>query len=201
MSIKTIALTTLVLVALTLVAAAGFIYSGAYDVAASEPDSALTRWVLITARDRSIDRRAAAITVPSLSDPQLIQEGFEHYHEMCTGCHLAPSIYNSEIREGLNPQPPILAKLVPKSSPARLFWVIKNGVKMTAMPAWGGSHSDQMIWAIVAFLERLPNMTSEEYQALEKQLNDVPDTDEDNSGQQKGQHPRTQSGQHAPDAA
>jgi mono/diheme cytochrome c family protein len=162
--------TAVVLVVISIVALMGGIYSGFYDVAASQPDNAVTRWALVTARNRSIDRRAAEITVPPLTDPKLIQEGFEHYHEMCTGCHLAPGVDSSEIREGLNPVPPVLAKVVPNSSPARLFWVIKNGVKMTGMPAWGSSHSDQMIWAMVAFLERLPAMTPAEYQAMEKQL-------------------------------
>lgn len=155
--------------------ATGFAYSGVYDVAASQQDSAPIRWFLVTTRDHSINRQAAGIAVPSLSDPEMIQEGFEHYHEMCTGCHLAPGMESSEIREGLNPQPPILAKVVPNSNPARLFWVIKNGVKMSGMPAWGTSHSDQMIWAMVAFLERLPTLTPAEYQSMEKQLRKAQD--------------------------
>ncbi len=161
--------TVIVVAVITIAALVGYVYSGLYDVAASQPDNAVMRWALVTTRNRSIDRRASEITVPPLTDPQMIQEGFEHYHEMCTGCHLAPGVDSSEIREGLNPQPPVLAKLVPHSSPARLYWVIKNGVKMTGMPAWGTSHSDQMIWAMVAFLERLPTMTPAEYQAMEKQ--------------------------------
>jgi mono/diheme cytochrome c family protein len=159
----------------------GYAYSGFYDVAASEPDNAAMRWLLVTVRNRSIDHRAAGVEVPPLTDPGLVQEGFEHYHEMCVGCHLAPGVDSSEIRLGLNPQPPLLAQVVPHSSPARLFWVIKNGVKMSGMPAWGTSHSDQMIWAMVAFLERLPNMAPAEYQAMEKKLGSMPEHDEDMS--------------------
>lgn len=166
--------TIVALVLISAVALVGYAYSGLYDVAASEPDGAAMRWLLVTVRDHSIDRRAANIAVPALSDPGLIQEGFEHYHEMCVGCHLAPGVESSEIRLGLNPQPPLLAQLVPHSSPARLFWVIKNGVKMSGMPAWGTSHSDQMIWAMVAFLEKMPHMTPAEYQAMEKQLGGMP---------------------------
>ena len=162
--------TAAALAAISIAVFLGCVYSGIYDVSASQPDNAVMRWLLVTARDRSIERRAADITVPPLDDPSLIQEGFEHYHEMCTGCHLAPGLDSSEIREGLNPQPPVLAKAVPGLSPAQLFWVIKNGVKMTGMPAWGTSHSDQMIWAMVAFLEQLPHMTPAEYRAMEKQL-------------------------------
>ncbi len=170
MQAKVIVKTVIVLVALSMLALVGYIYSGLFDVAASQPDNALMQWMLVTTRNRSINRRSAGIAVPPLTDPKLIQEGFEHYHEMCAGCHLAPGIESSEIREGLNPVPPVLAKVVPNSSPARLFWVIKNGVKMTGMPAWGTSHSDQIIWAMVAFLERLPNLTPAEYHAMEKQL-------------------------------
>ena len=155
---------------ISLLALVGFAYSGAYDVSASRPDGAAVRWLLTAIRERSIDRGAADIAVPALDDPKLVQEGFEHYHEMCTGCHLAPGMASSEIRAGLNPQPPVLAEVVRGTSPARLFWVIKNGVKMTGMPAWGTSHSDQMIWAMVAFLQKLPDMSPAQYQAMEKQL-------------------------------
>lgn len=175
---RIVAKTLIVLVVVTALIALGYVYSGAYDVAASEPDNAAIRWLAATVRDRSIDRRSADIAVPPLTDPALIQEGFEHYHEMCTGCHLAPGMESSEMREGLNPQPPLLAEIVPHRSPARLFWVIKNGVKMSAMPAWGTSHSDPMIWAMVAFLERLPTLTPAQYQAMEKQSKGMPDADE-----------------------
>lgn len=166
------ALVLAVLVALALLA---YVYSGAYDVAASRPDAAGSSWLLSTVRQRSIETRVADITVPPLTDQKLILEGFEHYHEMCTGCHLAPGIESSEIREGLNPQPPVLAEAVPHSTPAKLFWTIKNGIRMTGMPAWGRSHSDQMIWAMVAFLEQLPKMTPAEYKAMEAQLKNMDD--------------------------
>lgn len=166
---QTVAKTVAILLLATVIALLSFAYSGAYDVSATQADGRLLRWLLVTLRDRSIERRAANIAVPPLNDPDLIQEGFEHYHAMCTGCHLAPGMEASEIRQGLNPPPPILAQVVPHTSPAQLFWVIKHGVKMSGMPAWGASHSDQMIWAIVAFLERLPTMTPAQYQAMEKQ--------------------------------
>lgn len=34
---------------------------------------------------------------------------------------------------------------------------------MTGMPARGASHDDATIWALVAFLQRLPTLTPEEY--------------------------------------
>ncbi|HLW74694.1 MAG TPA: cytochrome c, partial [Gammaproteobacteria bacterium] len=121
----------------------------------------------------SIHARLDAITVPVLTDPVMVEQGFDHYHEMCEGCHLAPGIEDSELRSGLNPQPPLLYKTVPHSSPAELFWTVKNGIKMTGMPAWGVTHDDAKIWAIVAFLEQLPKMTPEQYQAMAKNSSDV----------------------------
>lgn len=178
---KTVLKSLIVLLLVADLTSVGYAFSGLYNVAASTAERPFATWVLTTVRDHSIDRQSAGIVVPPLSDPKLVDEGFEHYHEMCTGCHLAPGMTSSEIRAGLNPQPPVLAEVVPQRSPARLFWVIKNGVRMTGMPAWGASHSDEMIWAMVAFLEKLPTMTPAQYQAMEKRLPDNPDHDEDAS--------------------
>jgi mono/diheme cytochrome c family protein len=52
-------------------------------------------------------------------------------------------------------------------STANLFWIVKNGIKMTGMPAFGPTHDDKTIWNIVAFVNQLPNMTAEQYRALE----------------------------------
>jgi hypothetical protein len=49
---------------------------------------------------------------------------------------------------------------------AEEFWVIKHGIKATGMPAWGVTHSDDMLWDVVAFLRKLPDLSPAEYQAL-----------------------------------
>ena len=88
---------------------------------------------------------------------------------MCAGCHLAPGVETSAIRTGLNPRPPVLARIIPHTPLAELFWIIKNGIKMTGMPAWGQTEDDASIWAIVAFLEKLHAMTPAEYRAMQKE--------------------------------
>lgn len=65
---------------------------------------------------------------------------------------------------GLNPAPPDLTQGVPR--PAESFWVIKHGIKMTGMPAWGRSHKDDQIWSMVAFLRKLPDLSPQRYGAL-----------------------------------
>ena len=155
-----------------------YIYSGLYDVSATHEDGVISRWVLGTVRRHSIHARLDGIQVPTLTDPKLVETGFVHYHAMCEECHLAPGMDSSETRAGLNPQPPILAEVVPHKTPAELFWVIKNGIRMTAMPAWGVTHDDQEIWAMVAFLEQLPKTTPAQYQALAQETRNMHDDDD-----------------------
>lgn len=146
----------------------GVMYSGVINVAASYPHSSLTQWGLHTAMKQSVRYHASDIQVPALDQPGKILNGFRHYREMCTGCHLAPGIASSEIRQGLTPKPPKLQQTVNTWTPAELFWIVKNGVRMTAMPAWGASHNDEKIWEMVAFLEKLPGMTTAQYSELDK---------------------------------
>lgn len=148
------------------VLAAGVIlYSGVFNVAADSPHWEAASRVIELVRDRSIAVRADGQAVPDLEDRGLIATGAEHYAEMCTGCHLAPGMTNTELRQGLYPVPPDFTA-ARSLQPAEAFWVIKHGIKMSAMPAWGHTHDDQTIWAIVAFLQQLPTLDPGEYAVL-----------------------------------
>lgn len=157
---------------LALITTGVFIWSGLYNVGADVPHWKLTTSILTVARNRSIAMHANGIMVPNLDDPQLIAMGAGHYAEMCTGCHLAPGMNDSELREGLYPKPPILYKSG-ISDPAKAFWIIKHGIKLTAMPAWGTSHNDHMIWAMVAFLKKLPELSPAQYKAMTVNAHDA----------------------------
>jgi mono/diheme cytochrome c family protein len=159
--------------AVCLVAAMGFIYSGQYNIGADVPHWQFNAGLLEILREQSIDVHAKGLEVPALDDQALIAEGAEHYAPMCSGCHLAPGVENTEIRTGLYPQPRNLAEARASGedenagrAAARRFWIIKHGIKMSAMPAWGTSHDDKSIWAIVAFLRKLPELSPAQYQAL-----------------------------------
>jgi mono/diheme cytochrome c family protein len=154
------------LVVIALIADVAFIYSGLTDVAATNPHNAVTDFILSTTMENSVRAHAKGISAPATDDHGIIMEGFRHYREMCVGCHLAPGVDATEISEGLMPRPPKLQEEVEKWKPEELFWIIKNGVKMTGMPAWGLTHSDAKILAIVAFIEKLPHMTAEQYQEM-----------------------------------
>jgi mono/diheme cytochrome c family protein len=88
------------------------------------------------------------------------------YGSMCQVCHLGPGIDATPVHAGLTPQPPRLSEAAKEYSPERLFWIVKHGIKMSGMPAWGETHPDKELWNVVAFLQRLPQLGPQEYQAL-----------------------------------
>ena len=51
-------------------------------------------------------------------------------------------------------------------SDVELFWIVKHGIKYTGMPAWPGQARDDEVWAMVAFLRRLPQMSVDEYRSM-----------------------------------
>ncbi|MFT7431103.1 MAG: hypothetical protein ACI971_001564 [Colwellia sp.] len=157
-------------------AAATVMYSGVVDVAADEPHGDLVYWFLEETRENSIKKSAQAIEVPDLSAPELLLTGGNDYEFMCSSCHLKPGQRESDMSVGLYPAPPNLS-LFPEShegqehvdaaqADRKSFWVIKHGIKASGMPAWGKTHDDERIWAMVAFIKRLPTLTPEQYQIL-----------------------------------
>lgn len=143
-----------------------FVYSGLYNIAATEDHSAAETWVLHTAMHRSVKARAGDIEVPDdLVSEERIRQGARAYDQLCAACHLKPGQSDSLIRKGLNPTPPTLDREGHWSA-AEQFWIIKYGIKMTGMPAWGETHKDEDLWELTAFLQRYPSLSEEEYVGL-----------------------------------
>lgn len=167
----------LLLALLGVAGAAAYIYLGLYPIGADVPHTRPVYWLLETARERSIAARIGDIEVPPLDDPQMLLAGGADYNDMCAGCHLKPDKTESDLGIGLYPKPPNLALAAEghgdghthgdaRVSAARQFWIIKHGIKASAMPAWGPTHDDERIWAMVAFLQKLPTLTPAQYQIL-----------------------------------
>jgi hypothetical protein len=158
---------TFVIVVLLVLAGLGgaFIYAGVYNIGADAPHSRFVYSMLEELRDASVARYSRGIAVPKdLGDPKRIAAGAGLYQEMCTGCHLGPGLERTEMSRGLYPPAPELARGDDLSA-AEQFWTIKHGVKLSAMPAWGKTHSDELIWDMVAFVRQLPKMSPEQYKA------------------------------------
>ncbi|WP_082765409.1 MULTISPECIES: cytochrome c [unclassified Phenylobacterium] len=170
---------------------------GLYNIGADAPHTRPVYTVLEILRDRSISARAAGIKSPvSLDDPKRIASGAGLYAEMCSGCHLAPGLAKTEMSQGLYPQAPELWRNADLTA-SEQFWAIKHGIKMTAMPAWGRSHSDELIWDMVAFVRQLPKMSPAQYQAA---INSAPAGHDEMMKQGGGMPGMTMPGMMAPSA-
>jgi mono/diheme cytochrome c family protein len=177
---KTLLLCLLALTAISMTAGAGFLYSGQYPMGADQPHNRLTYWLLETLRERSIARAASTIEVPNdLNSAERLLAGGTDYNDMCAGCHLRPGRNESDFTLGLYPAPPNLTqnpaapdlylttgKEIDNNAAKRQFWIIKHGIKASGMPAWGPNHDDPRIWNMVAFLQRLPELSETQYQIL-----------------------------------
>ena len=157
-----IVIATLLLLA---AAAALFVESGFYNIGADDHHTAMTLAIIEKLRDRSIEARARSIDARLVLDPRGIAAGAEHYAALCVGCHLAPGVTKSAVRAGLYPHPPNLAQQEVQD-PQRAFWIIKHGIKMSAMPAWGKTLDDAAIWDVVSFVRSMPGMTPETYREI-----------------------------------
>ena len=153
------------LLMLVAVGTGAFVWSGMYNIAADDPHWPLTGRVMETVRDRSIAVQASNVVTPALDDEALIRTGAGNYDAMCAACHLEPGEDHTELSAGLYPSPPNLGR-DRIDDPAEAFWVIKHGIKMSGMPAWGKSMEDEYIWGMVAFLQQLPEMSTDQYHEL-----------------------------------
>src|SRR4030042_189687 len=159
----------LLAVCLLIAGVALYIWSGSYNIAANVPHWGITHWFLEKVREQSITTHSGGITLPPLKDPKLVDVGFKNYHAICLSCHNAPGYSRTEIAKGLNPNPPdFTSKELKMRKETELYWIIKNGIKMTGMPAFGPTHSEDELWGVVAFLKKLPSLKPEEYKTMVK---------------------------------
>jgi mono/diheme cytochrome c family protein len=140
-------------------------FGGFYSVAGTQKDPAIVAWALTHVREASIAHHAPGTPPISLDDPAVIQAGARAFAAHgCVNCHGGPGVPWAKFSEGLNPSPPDLKEVAPGLTPGEIFWVVKNGIRMTGMPGFRGI-GDQELWSIAAFLRKLPIVSNEDYKA------------------------------------
>jgi mono/diheme cytochrome c family protein len=166
------------LVALFMVAVAAtlLLESGrAVNVAATAPPDWLDE-LLPKILHAALERETKGLEVTIPTDAAAVERGFIHYKENCLPCHGGPGIPRTEFAEGLNPSAPELdTPDIAKDEDAELFWITKNGIRMTGMPAFGGNHTDDEIRDILAFVRKLPALDASYKERLKaKAAEDAP---------------------------
>lgn len=137
---------------------------GAIDIAASSPHGVLTTELLHFVFNRTVSARANAYDPPpDLNDPTRLRVAAQHFDAVCSNCHGAPGIGQSPVALSMMPRPQSLPAVVGQFDDSELFWIVKHGVKFSAMPAWPTRARDDEVWSMVAFLRQLPGMSALTY--------------------------------------
>ncbi|MCC5863799.1 MAG: cytochrome c [Wenzhouxiangella sp.] len=161
--------TILILVGIVTLLVGGFCafqaFSGRMDVSATGEHGTLSARLLQGTREAAVRRasREEATQLPDLNDQDILFEAIVGYQGMCAACHTPPGGSPTAMSRGLNPPATDLAWAGANRSPEELFWVTKHGIRMTAMPAWGPTHSDAELWPIVALITRFPDFAEADY--------------------------------------
>ena len=154
------------------------ITSGVVNVGADQEHSPMVYSFLETARHRSIENVSKDIIVPDLEQVDMISSGGADYKDMCAGCHLSPGVEQTDLSQGLYPKPPnftntdVVGRYQTQAGARQGFWAIKHGIMASGMPAWGASHDDDRMWAMVAFIRSLPELNESQYTMLTTRLDD-----------------------------
>ncbi|WP_423600194.1 c-type cytochrome [Roseateles sp. MS654] len=146
---------------------AAFVGLGVYDVSATGPHWQPVHSLLELALKRAVQRRADAHPPPNdLLTPQRVMQGAACFRDRCVACHGAPGIAPEAFSLGMQPVPSSLVEATRHWRLQDLYWITRNGIKMSGMPAWEYRLEEGELWSVVAFLEALPLMTPDQYRAL-----------------------------------
>jgi mono/diheme cytochrome c family protein len=146
--------------------AAGFVASGVYDISATTQHTWPVYRLLERTMHQSVRLRARGVEAPDLRDPQRIERGALCFRDKCVQCHGAPGVAMGEIGRSMQPLPGPLVDAPARWKSRELYWITRHGIKMSGMPAWQHRLDDDDLWALVAFLERLPQLSASDYRAL-----------------------------------
>ena len=141
--------------------------AGVVPIRASSGHWAVTARILDFAKLQSVKTYSLGIEPPDLQDEALVVRGAAHYAMGCEPCHGGPSARVPPVMAAMTPPPPdLIGDRLTRWNSAQLFSIVKHGIKFTGMPAWPVQQRDDEVWAVVAFLTRLPHVDATGYERL-----------------------------------
>ena len=166
-------LTLLGLIAAAALLAAGWILI--HGVSARDQPTVLEAGAARTLRHLAVPLRVRQLANPVVLKPEILAEGRMHWADHCATCHGNDGRGQTTIGRNLYPKAPDMTLGdTQKLSDGELFAIIKNGVRLTGMPAWGdpSGSDDAQTWALVHFIRHLPRITPGELEEM-KTMNPV----------------------------
>lgn len=148
--------------------AAGWFILGRGFSAREEPTS-VEAWVARRVRRLATPRSARNAPNPVPASPETLAEARAHFADHCALCHGNDGSGETEIGQGLYPKPPDMRQAETQSlSDGEVFYIIRNGIRLTGMPAWGTGSAveDEDSWKLVNFIRHLPHITTEELEMM-----------------------------------
>jgi mono/diheme cytochrome c family protein len=143
--------------------------------AKAEPSGA-EKMIARTMRDLAIPSSAKYEKNPLPASADNVHDGMEHFADHCATCHANDGSGQSDIGPNLYPKPPDLrAAETQNLSDGEIFYIIANGVRLSAMPA--SDHTVEDNWKLVLFIRHLPALTPAEEKQME-QLNPGEEADD-----------------------
>lgn len=136
---------------------------GIYNVAASRGHASWIDAFLTLGLHRSVAFHSSGLEPRALDSIDSIRLGAAHYHTGCGHCHGFPGSAGNPIYQQMLPPPPDLQQAMLDWETEEAFWIVRHGIKYAGMPAWSGAGRDDEVWAVVAFLQRLPSLREAEY--------------------------------------
>lgn len=141
---------------LPLLAAVGVAVSRFSLTALEEPGN--TETYLATQAKRFFVARASRRGVPPApaSTPASVAEGGKLYGAECAMCHGLSGKTPTDAGRWMYPRAADLASPpVQQYSDPELFWIVRNGIRLSGMPAFGKVESDEHIWQLVHYVRTL----------------------------------------------
>lgn len=157
----------LLLPALGALSAGIVLTAGLVDFSAMKPPSHFEEELATFALNRSIKHHAAKGANPLAGEPTAATAGLALFRTHCVACHGAPGVDPTEDGASLNPPAPGLTlPRIQKRPDGELFYIVSHGIKMTGMPSFAGTRTDEEIWQLVAALRQLPKLSAEKRRLL-----------------------------------
>lgn len=146
---------------LVLAVAGGYflIRSGSIPANADAEPGALETWAARTSLRATIAREMPQGDAPIPASPENLRAGMKLYGEHCAFCHGLADGKATYSALGLFQKPPQLAKKPVTHDPAgSLYWKIAHGIRLTGMPGYRASISEDQVWQLVLFLKTMENL-------------------------------------------
>ncbi len=159
----------ILLIAIVVTIAAGATFVILRGAGARNEPSRIEAGVARTLRHFAIPSSLRDRRNPVPLTPEVLAEGRAHWADHCAVCHANDGSGNTEMGRNLYPRAPDMRKRdTQKLSDGEIFAIIRDGVRLSGMPAWGGNDTEN--WHLVHFIRHVPKITPEEIEEM-KRLN------------------------------